>query len=136
IGHAGNYDHGERATTYHLHFDIQVPTRYGWVFVNPYMTLVTAYERLIRGRGQEVSDPPAPSEPAALVPVASAPVNPDPQSAALAAPDERNETAAVSDAPSIPRHFPPHVFAPRRWERFSAPVRRNASKRTRHALLR
>jgi hypothetical protein len=133
IGQAGNYDHGERATTYHLHFDIQVPTRYGWVFVNPYMTPVTAYERLIRGRGQEMTDPPEP----ALLPVVSALTNPDAQNAALAvARDERNEPAAVSDAPAIPHHFPPHAVAPRRWERFSAPVRRGASKRTRHALLR
>jgi len=58
IGQVGNYLRRENATTYHLHFDIQVPTRYGWVFVNPYMTLVSAYERLIGGRGQEVKDPP------------------------------------------------------------------------------
>jgi len=54
IGKVGNYFKRERATTYHLHFDAQVPTRYGWVFVNPYMTLVASYERLIRGRGQEI----------------------------------------------------------------------------------
>jgi murein DD-endopeptidase MepM/ murein hydrolase activator NlpD len=54
IGKVGNFFKRERATTYHLHFDVQVPTRYGWVFVNPYMTLVASYERLIRGRGQEI----------------------------------------------------------------------------------
>jgi hypothetical protein len=43
-----------------------VPTRDGWIFVNPYMTLVAAYERLIGARGQVVNDamfappPPAP----------------------------------------------------------------------------
>jgi hypothetical protein len=58
IGQVGNYLKREGATTYHLHFDIQVPTRYGWVFVNPYMTLVSAYERLIGGHGEEVKDPP------------------------------------------------------------------------------
>jgi hypothetical protein len=56
IGKVGNFFRRERATTYHLHFDMQVPTRHGWVFVNPYMTLVAAYERLIRGRGQEIRD--------------------------------------------------------------------------------
>ena len=56
IGKVGNYFKRERATTYHLHFDLQVPTRYGWVFVNPYMTLVAAYERLIRARGQEIKE--------------------------------------------------------------------------------
>src|SRR5262245_44931387 len=56
IGKVGNFFRRERATTYHMHFDMQVPTKYGWVFVNPYMTLVAAYERLIRGRGQEIRD--------------------------------------------------------------------------------
>jgi hypothetical protein len=54
IGKVSNYFKRERDTTYHLHFDVQVPTKYGWVFVNPYMTLVAAYERQIRGRGQEI----------------------------------------------------------------------------------
>ncbi len=57
IGKVGNYFKRERATTYHLHFDVQVPTQYGWVFVNPYMTLVAAYERLIGGRGRELIEP-------------------------------------------------------------------------------
>ena len=35
---------------------MQVPTKYGWVFVNPYMTLVAAYERLIGGRGTEIKE--------------------------------------------------------------------------------
>ncbi|HEY7228847.1 MAG TPA: M23 family metallopeptidase [Pseudolabrys sp.] len=56
IGKVGNYNGGERGTTYHLHFDLQVPTKAGWVFVNPYMTLVAAYERLIGGRGTEIKD--------------------------------------------------------------------------------
>jgi hypothetical protein len=56
IGKVGSWGRHERDTTYHLHFDMQVPTKYGWVFVNPYMTLVTAYERLIHGRGTEIRD--------------------------------------------------------------------------------
>ncbi|HZP71674.1 MAG TPA: peptidoglycan DD-metalloendopeptidase family protein [Pseudolabrys sp.] len=56
IGKVGNYNSGERGTTYHLHFDMQVPTKAGWVFVNPYMTLVSAYERLIGARGVEIKD--------------------------------------------------------------------------------
>ena len=51
IGKVGNFLGGATATTYHLHFDLQVPTKYGWVFVNPYMTLVASYERLIEARG-------------------------------------------------------------------------------------
>jgi hypothetical protein len=58
FGKVGSFVQRERATTYHLHFDMQVPTKYGWVFVNPYMTLVAAYERLIGGRGSEVKDEP------------------------------------------------------------------------------
>jgi murein DD-endopeptidase MepM/ murein hydrolase activator NlpD len=54
LGAVGNYGREPGGTTYHLHFDAQVPTRDGWVFVNPYMTLVAAYERLIGGRGQVV----------------------------------------------------------------------------------
>jgi Peptidase family M23 len=62
IGKVGNYNRTERGTTYHLHFDMQVPTKAGWVFVNPYMTLVAAYERLIGARGTEIKDgDPAPT---------------------------------------------------------------------------
>ena len=50
------YGRADGGTSYHLHFDAQVPTRNGWVFINPYMTLVAAYERLIGGRGQVVND--------------------------------------------------------------------------------
>jgi hypothetical protein len=56
LGAVGNYGRAPGGTTYHLHFDAQVPTRDGWVFVNPYMTLVAAYERLIGGRGAPVDD--------------------------------------------------------------------------------
>jgi hypothetical protein len=56
IGQIGNFSGHENGTSYHLHFDVQVPTRIGWVYVNPYMTLVAAYERLIGGRGAELVD--------------------------------------------------------------------------------
>ena len=56
IGQVGNFSGHENGTSYHLHFDVQVPTRWGWIYVNPYMTLVAAYERLIGGRGGQVSD--------------------------------------------------------------------------------
>lgn len=98
IGKAGNYFKRERATTYHLHFDLQVPTKYGWVFANPYMTLVAAYERLIRGRGQEIrpqeiaDDIPTDSVPTAP----AAPVVAEPSAATAAKP---TETAVESQAP-------------------------------------
>ena len=57
IGQISNYSIKEGGTSYHLHFDVQVPTKDGWVFVNPYMTLVAAYERLIGERGTELGTP-------------------------------------------------------------------------------
>lgn len=56
IGKLSNYGDHENGTSYHLHFDAQVFTRDGWVWVNPYMTLVAAYERLIGARGTQVKD--------------------------------------------------------------------------------
>jgi murein DD-endopeptidase MepM/ murein hydrolase activator NlpD len=56
LGQIGNFSQHENGTSYHVHFDIQVPTRAGWVFVSPYMTLVSAYERLIGARGTEIAD--------------------------------------------------------------------------------
>ena len=57
IGQVSNYSQKEGGTSYHLHFDVQVPTKDGWVFVNPYMTLVAAYERLLGERGTELAEP-------------------------------------------------------------------------------
>ena len=56
IGKVGNYSGREAGTSYHLHFDMQVPTKDGWILVNPYMTLVLGYERLIGARGTELHD--------------------------------------------------------------------------------
>jgi hypothetical protein len=53
IGVVSNYLDHPNGTTRHLHFDVQVFTRDGWIWVNPYVTLISAYERLIRGRGHE-----------------------------------------------------------------------------------
>jgi hypothetical protein len=44
-----------------LHFDVQVFTRDGWLWVNPYVTLVSAYERLIHGRGRQIGPDALPS---------------------------------------------------------------------------
>jgi murein DD-endopeptidase MepM/ murein hydrolase activator NlpD len=54
IGVVSNYLDHPNGTSRHLHFDVQVFTRDGWIWVNPYVTLVSAYERLIRGRGHEI----------------------------------------------------------------------------------
>ena len=54
IGVVSNFLDHPNGTSRHLHFDVQVFTRDGWIWVNPYVTLVSAYERLIRGRGLEI----------------------------------------------------------------------------------
>jgi Peptidase family M23 len=61
IGVVSNYLDRPNGTSRHLHFDVQVFTREGWLWVNPYVTLVSAYERLIRGRGREIGPEIAPS---------------------------------------------------------------------------
>jgi Peptidase family M23 len=63
IGLVSNFQDHAGGTTSHLHFDIQVFTRDGWIWVNPYTTLISAYERLIGGRGREYIPPP-PAAPA------------------------------------------------------------------------
>nr|WP_249794880.1 M23 family peptidase [Bradyrhizobium sp. Oc8] len=54
IGVISNYLDHPAGTSMHLHFDVQLFTRDGWIWVSPYATLVSAYERLIRARGREV----------------------------------------------------------------------------------
>ena len=101
IGKVGNYNKKERGTTYHLHFDMQVPTRVGFVFVNPYMTLVSAYERLIGARGTEIK-PGDPVPPSAVV----APVieHPDVVPAATTAQGQENAAVKVKPEPRKRRY--------------------------------
>ena len=69
IGVASNYLDYPNGTSLHLHFDVQVFTRDGWIWVNPYTTLISAYERLLRGRGRELgTDPVAPAAVAHALP--------------------------------------------------------------------
>ena len=56
IGTVSNFSRRPGLTSTHLHFEILVPTRDGWVRVNPYMTLVASYEHLIGGRGEALGD--------------------------------------------------------------------------------
>jgi len=73
VGLVSNYLDHPNGTTRHLHFDVQVFTRDGWLWVNPYVTLISAYERLIRGRGREIGpeQPMAHAMPDAVRPEAS-----------------------------------------------------------------
>jgi murein DD-endopeptidase MepM/ murein hydrolase activator NlpD len=98
IGKVGNYNDYERGTTYHLHFDMQVPTRIGYVFVNPYMTLVSAYERLIGGRGTEIEPKPLLPPPAKVTET-----KPTDSNAAAKSKVERHPLA-VRLPPHRPRH--------------------------------
>jgi hypothetical protein len=73
LGAAATYERDGGGTSYHLHFDAQALTKDGWVFVNPYMTLVAAYEHLIGARGKVVNDamfapPPAASATESVAP--------------------------------------------------------------------
>ncbi len=64
VGKVATWGDYEAGTSYHLHFNLQVFTKAGWVWVNPYTTLVAAYERLIGGRGVEIK----PGDPAPAIP--------------------------------------------------------------------
>lgn len=64
LGKVADWGDYESGTSYHLHFNMQVFTKVGWVWVNPYMSLVLSYERLIGGRGAEIK----PGDPAPVIP--------------------------------------------------------------------
>jgi murein DD-endopeptidase MepM/ murein hydrolase activator NlpD len=96
LGKVGNYNNGERGTTYHLHFDMQVATKVGYVFVNPYMSLVTAYERLIGGRGTEITDPNATPVASPVPPIIE---HPDIVPAVAAAPAPAQAEAHAGEPP-------------------------------------
>ncbi|TAK50388.1 MAG: M23 family peptidase [Xanthobacteraceae bacterium] len=70
IGKVANYQDRAGGTTTHLHFDIQVFTRDGWIWVNPYATLIASYEQLLGGRGRELPPAAAPApQPETATPV-------------------------------------------------------------------
>jgi murein DD-endopeptidase MepM/ murein hydrolase activator NlpD len=81
IGVVSNYLDHPNGTTRHLHFDVQVFTRDGWIWVNPYVTLISAYERLIRGHGREIGPEIAGSPTVAHV-LPEDVIHPDPQEGA------------------------------------------------------
>ncbi|MBI4365205.1 MAG: hypothetical protein HY543_00125 [Deltaproteobacteria bacterium] len=92
----GDYENG---TSYHLHFNIQVFTTVGWVWVNPYMTLVAAYERLIGARGTEIM----PGQPAPPVPD-KPPVILQPAPASAAAKSVNADNSAAKEKPRRAKH--------------------------------
>jgi hypothetical protein len=68
IGVVSNYLDRPNGTSRHLHFDVQVFTRDGWLWVNPYVTLISAYEHLVRGHGREIGPQIAPAAVATAMP--------------------------------------------------------------------
>jgi hypothetical protein len=63
IGKVATWGDYENGTSYHLHLSLQVFTKVGWVWVNPYMTLVAAHERQLGARGKEIG----PNDPTPVV---------------------------------------------------------------------
>jgi hypothetical protein len=98
IGKVATWGDYEKGTSYHINFNIQVFTKIGWVWVNPYMTLVAAYERLIGGRGTEILPgqpaPPVPDKP----PVLLHPEPPPEASATAPLPSAKTKISAVERA--------------------------------------
>jgi len=69
LGFVSNYLDRPNGTSLHLHFDVQVFTRDGWIWVSPYTTLISSYERRIGARGREIGiEPQAPAAVAHALP--------------------------------------------------------------------
>ncbi len=106
LGAADNYEREDGGTSYHLHFDAQVPTKDGWVFVNPYMTLVAAYEHLIGARGKVVNDAMFAPPPAAPATASEAPAVDGKAvdgKVAVAAPDTKQPPGGVAKTETEPK---------------------------------
>ena len=80
-------------------------TSIGWVWVNPYMTLVAAYERLIGGRGTEIErGQPAPAVPVKLPVI----LHPTPPGEAAAPPPAAAPEVPVKVREAAPERATPH----------------------------
>ena len=112
IGQVATYNDFAGGTSYHLFFDLQVPTKVGWVLVNPYMTLVSAYERLLGARGREIK----PGDPVPAV-AAVPPVIAHPDATARAAQTEEAAAAKSKGGIELPQPRPaqaaPAVVSPK-----------------------
>jgi hypothetical protein len=101
IGKVATWGDFENGTSYHMHFNMQVFTKVGWVWVNPYMTLVLAYGRMIGGRGTELKPgeptPPVPDKPPVIL-------NPSPVAAPSADGPKAEKPAAKPQKPRKQRH--------------------------------
>ncbi|MBS0535725.1 MAG: M23 family peptidase [Proteobacteria bacterium] len=108
IGKVATWGDYESGTSYHLHFNMQVVTKSGWVWVNPYMSLVLAYEKLIGGRGTELHEgdpvPAVAAKPPVILhpPIVAAPAAPETKSAAQDAGAVKPEAKAEAAEPKKP----------------------------------
>jgi hypothetical protein len=102
IGKVATWGDYQKGTSYHIHFNIQVFTKIGWVWVSPYMTLVAAYERLIGGRGSEILPgqpaPPVPDKPPVILHPEPAP------EASVASPQPTKTENSVTEHAKPQRH--------------------------------
>jgi murein DD-endopeptidase MepM/ murein hydrolase activator NlpD len=110
LGKVATWGDFEQGTSYHLHFNIQVFSEIGWVWVNPYMTLVASYEHLINGRGTEIMPgdpaPTIPDKPPVILHPAPVPEPAAPAAAAAASPPpppKAEKTKKVTSEPERPR---------------------------------
>ncbi|OYX87770.1 MAG: hypothetical protein B7Y71_01350, partial [Xanthobacter sp. 35-67-6] len=98
IGKVATWGDFENGTSYHLHFNMQVMTKVGWVWVNPYMSLVLAYEKMIGGRGTELHEgDPVPAAPDKPPVVLHPPVIPQPKPVAAEAVSAKTTDAKTTD---------------------------------------
>ena len=141
LGAVDDYQNRQAGTSYHLHFNEQVFTRDGWVFINPYMTLVAAYERLIGGRGHLVRDAPiaaaasttpADSQPAALKPAPQTDATSTPAPPPVIAAPEKPESDGEAKTANA-EHCETHVAKGHSW-RSCEPDGAEARARRRHTV--
>jgi hypothetical protein len=92
IGMVSNYQDYAGGTTAHLHFDVQAFTRDGWIWVSPYVTLISAYERMIGARGREIIEPEPAAEP--------------PSAPEMASPDTPRRAADASQSTTVGTRLP------------------------------
>jgi len=122
IGKVATWGDFPNGTSYHVHFNIQVFSKIGWAWVNPYMSLVLSYEKLIGARGTELTPDdlvPPPSDTAPQI-AHAAPT----RDVTMPLPEM---TASQKAEPSVERHKP-------RKHRYRRHVRRHHHHR-RHRYI-
>jgi hypothetical protein len=136
IGKVSTWGDFQSGTSYHLHFNMQVFTKVGWVWVNPYMSLVLAYEKLIGGRGRELHEgdpvPPVPDKPPVILHPPLVP-EPKPPVQAQSKPQEaKPEIVKPTAAVSTPVIKPEAKTAGKPEKPAAAPAKTERERRKRH----